>query len=163
MSDRPDLAFGPITPADASAIAAWVPAPADVIRFAGPEMAFPFSQEAFLAGASDSWWIFVLRDRGRLVATGSFGTKGEGEARIGRVLVDPACRGKGYGRSVMEHLIARAFDLPEIDRISLGVYENNMSARTLYEDLGFVDAGGRRTDDVEGEPWIGMRLVLARP
>ena len=55
---------------------------------------------------------------------------------IGNVVIAEAHRGKGYGKTLVTHMInlARSYKLPEV-RIS--VFSENVDALLLYSDLGF--------------------------
>lgn len=81
--------------------------------------------------------------------------------RIGFILVDPAQRGKGYGRTLVETAIAYARDFLGAEVMELGVYANNPGAKALYEKLGFVETH-IETEEHMGEPWdcIEMELCL---
>ena len=72
---------------------------------------------------------------------------------------EPAARGRGVGRAVLEHVvaIARARDL----QAHLWVVEGNR-AQQLYESAGFVPDGGREPLH-EGSELMMRHLVLARP
>ena len=67
----------------------------------------------------------------------------DSSVRFGFVIVNPAMRGKGYGKELLqlgieyvkEHLSAR--------RIDLGVFDNNESARHCYESVGFAEYARR--------------------
>ncbi len=151
--------FGPLTRADAECVASWVTSPSELLMFAGPALSFPITAEAFLATATDSWWLFGLSDESCLVGTGSVGIKNAGVARIGRVLVNPDRRGEGWGRVLVGRLLHTAATLPGVETITLGVFEQNLAARALYESMGFVDTGARTTTDVEGT-WTSVQMAL---
>jgi ribosomal protein S18 acetylase RimI-like enzyme len=58
--------------------------------------------------------------------------------RVGHVfgvVTDPACRGRGHGRAIMQGLVAR-FDEAGIRRVDLNASPDGMS---LYRKLGFAD------------------------
>lgn len=63
-------------------------------------------------------------------------------ARISKLLVgDPEARGKGYGRQILNELLRIGFDTLGMHRITLGVYDYNVSAIKLYESCGFSKEG----------------------
>lgn len=63
-------------------------------------------------------------------------------ARISKLLVgDPNARGKGYGRQIIQELLRIGFDTLGMHRITLGVYDYNVSAIKLYESCGFSKEG----------------------
>lgn len=146
---------------DVERISSWVASATEVLTFAGPSLAYPFTAGEFFESAAGRWETFVLRTRSAAVATGALEDKGQGEVRIGRVLVDPDHRGRGLGRTMMKLLIDRAAARPGAACLALSVFEGNRTARALYESLGFTDSGGRVSVHVGQEVWIGLELKLA--
>jgi len=69
-------------------------------------------------------------------------------AEVRKVMVDPARRGQGLARRVVEALLRDA-DAHGVEVLSLGARGNNHAALTLYASLGFV-VTGRRPD------WIAV-------
>ena len=66
-------------------------------------------------------------------------------ARISRLLIgDAEARGKGYGRQMIQELLRIGFDALGLHRITLGVYDYNVSAIQLYESCGFSKEGFMR-------------------
>jgi ribosomal protein S18 acetylase RimI-like enzyme len=63
------------------------------------------------------------------------------KAFIAAMYVDPACRGKGAGRALMEHAYAFAASLDGVRQVGLGVTAGNAPAVALYESLGFQSYG----------------------
>ena len=63
--------------------------------------------------------------------------------RFGFVILDPALRGKGYGKEMLRLGIAYVKDHLSASRIDLGVFENNENARHCYEAAGFKEYGRR--------------------
>lgn len=65
------------------------------------------------------------------------------EAHITSVTIARAFRGQGYGRELMHHLLDTA-RFRVVRQVTLEVRESNVTARTLYESLGFHKAGIRK-------------------
>jgi len=118
-----------------------------------------WSEDEFTAFIDDNGIIaLVIRVRRRLgkphVAGFIICRSAGGEAEILTVAVDPANRGKGYGRSLIEEAMRRLYH-DRIEALFLEVDETNVSALHLYRALGFVqvaerkayyaDSAGRRT------------------
>lgn len=85
------------------------------------------------------------------------------EIRLGFVIVDDQRRGKGYGKEMLSLAIRFAFDLVKVQKISLGVFENNEIAVKCYESCGFKRIQAENTESYRcmGEVWncIEMELV----
>lgn len=58
---------------------------------------------------------------------------------LGFIIVDPAIRGKGYGKEMLRLVIKYAFEILNVSRITLGVFDNNPAAHYCYKAAGFVD------------------------
>lgn len=74
-------------------------------------------------------------------------------ARMSRLLIgDANARGKGYGRQIIQELLRIGFDTLGLHRITLGVYDYNVSAIQLYESCGFSKEGFMRDSSLlEGQ------------
>jgi ribosomal-protein-alanine N-acetyltransferase len=64
------------------------------------------------------------------------------EAQILDIAVDPARRGKGFAKALMQYAIIVAMD-KGAEVLALEVRSSNAAAITLYERLGFVRVGLR--------------------
>jgi RimJ/RimL family protein N-acetyltransferase len=83
---------------------------------------------------------------------------------IGRVLIDPARRGKGLGGALMQEVVRIGFDELGLHRLQLGVYDFNLGAIACYERAGFV-IEGRMRDSTRGSTgyWSGYLMALLEP
>jgi predicted GNAT family N-acyltransferase len=73
---------------------------------------------------------------GRVVATGRL-LLGDGTATIGRMAADPAVRGRGHGRAVLDELHRQA-GLRGVTEIALHA---QLAARGFYERAGYTAVG----------------------
>ncbi len=71
-----------------------------------------------------------------------------GTVRFGFVIVDPECRGGGMGREMLRLAAEYARDVLKAQRVTLGVFSDNLSARRCYEAVGFRPAGETKTYDL---------------
>lgn len=58
---------------------------------------------------------------------------------IGFIVIDPRKRGKGYGKEMIEAALNYAFENLKVERVTLGVFENNVAAHRCYLSAGFID------------------------
>ena len=70
---------------------------------------------------------------------------------IGGVVVDAPEQGKGVGRAAMVTLIRWLFAKPGTDAVRLSYQPHNVSARTMYEGLGFVETDIPVDDEIMAE------------
>lgn len=115
----------------------WVESPAACKRWAGPDVRFPMTPETLcldIGFADDNAFWYV--SGGAMVAFGQLLRKDNGWMHLARIIVDPAARGRGYGRRLCLGLIRIAVQ-KGCQKLSLNVYRNNLKALCLYADLGF--------------------------
>ena len=67
----------------------------------------------------------------------------DSSVRFGFVIIDPALRGKGYGKELLRLGTEYVKENLDATRIDLGVFENNGSARHCYEAAGFTEYAER--------------------
>lgn len=121
---------------------------------------FPWTEGIFRDCIRAGYYC-VLLTRGREVFGYGVMTVAAQEAHLLNLCVDPDCQGRGYGRKLLQHLLARARALGAL-RMLLEVRVSNLAAQGLYERSGFIEIGIRRgyyPDHVGREDAI----VLTRP
>ena len=83
--------------------------------------------------------VYVIRDEGHIVATGTLCIKHTLEftiADIESVVVSSKCRGRGYGKELMTTMIEAAKSL-NVHHIQLTSNPARVAANQLYQELGF--------------------------
>lgn len=84
-------------------------------------------------------------------------------ARLGFVIVDDAKRGKGYGKQLVSSALKYAFDELKADKVTLGVFENNIPAINCYLSCGFKIVENEIIESYQcmGEIWncIEMEII----
>ena len=83
--------------------------------------------------------VYVIRDEGHIVATGTLCIKHTLEftiADIESVVVSSNCRGRGYGKELMAAMIEAAKKM-NVHHIHLTSNPARVAANRLYQELGF--------------------------
>ena len=83
--------------------------------------------------------VYVIRDEGHIVATGTLCIKHMLEftiADIESVVVSSKCRGRGYGKELMTAMIEAAEKM-NVHHIQLTSNPARVAANRLYQELGF--------------------------
>ena len=80
--------------------------------------------------------------------------------RFGFILIDPARRGQGLGRQMLELAIRYAREFLKAEDVCLGVYSNNPGAVALYKKLGFRDTREVEESHYMGETWYCREMLL---
>jgi N-acetylglutamate synthase-like GNAT family acetyltransferase len=97
---------------------------------------------------------FVIEDEsGRLLGAAA-GYTWAGVSEIKQMWVDPACRGRGYGRALLDAMVAEA-RRRGVSRIWVASYD--FQAPWLYERAGF-----RRVVELDGWPEGHVNVILCR-
>jgi len=143
----------PFTEEDIDRLIGWIPSEDALLRWTASSFAFPLTREHLRRHLQES------AERGdrlifKAVETASGAVRGHIELggidprnrslRIGRVLLDPAVRGRGLGVAMMRRAVAIAFDQLGMHRVELGVFDVNPQAIACYERAGFRKDGMRR-------------------
>lgn len=80
--------------------------------------------------------------------------------RFGFVIVDPALRGCGNGKKMLQLAIEYAKNNLCASKITLGVFVNNDSARHCYESVGFHPVGRNEIYKMPVGEWECMEMEL---
>lgn len=84
------------------------------------------------------------------------------ELRFGFVIVDPARRGQGIGKTMLQMGLSYAFSVYQAKRVSLGVYEQNIPAVSCYRGIGFVPTGRTESYTILGEELEVIEMAVDR-
>lgn len=140
----------PFTEADIDRVLPWITSREDLYLWTAWSFGFPLTREHLLQHMKES---AERGDRLLYKAVNSedqtvFGHVELGaidhrnrSLRIGRVLIDPACRGRGLGAGMMQATVDLAFEQFEMHRVELWVFDNNPRAIASYERVGFKREG----------------------
>jgi ribosomal protein S18 acetylase RimI-like enzyme len=115
--------------------------------------------------ADPEWPVYLLEENGEAVAfCQMIPTKDSDDdaTRIGHITslhVLPDLRGHGYGRVLMDHVLAE-FQRRGFAEVTLWVLEENRSARAFYEKYGFRLDGGSRRYPRTNVPEVRYRIGL---
>ncbi len=82
------------------------------------------------------------------------------KAIIWGMYVAPETRGSGIGRALMNDVIIRARQLPDLEQLSLTVVTDNTAARQLYLSFGFEIYGLERHALKLGERYLDEEYMV---
>jgi len=81
--------------------------------------------------------------------------------RLGFIIVNPALRGKGYGKTLINEAIKYAKNTLNAKEINLGVFENNESAYHCYKSVGFKKVRiDKNAFTFQNESWNCVEMIL---
>ena len=76
--------------------------------------------------------------------------------RISRVLVAPGHQGKGYCRQMVTAILKIGFEVLQLHRICLGVYDFNSAAISCYKKAGLLTEGTNRDCLLFKDKWWSL-------
>jgi ribosomal protein S18 acetylase RimI-like enzyme len=85
--------------------------------------------------------LVIDDDDGGLAGYAAGRVSEDGEGYLDFLVVDPARRGGGAGRALVQAITRRLLVVATLDRVSLTVQDHRTPARSLYERLGFRPDG----------------------
>ncbi|WP_442604222.1 GNAT family N-acetyltransferase [Paenibacillus sp. KN14-4R] len=93
----------------------------------------------------NSFVVGAYTDEGKLIGMFGFkreqGLKSKHKGFIWGVYVKPEYRGEGIARMLLEDVIRRSKALEDLRQINLAVVTTNVSAKRLYQSVGFETIG----------------------
>ncbi|MFL6264280.1 MAG: GNAT family N-acetyltransferase [Thermoanaerobaculia bacterium] len=143
----------PFTEADIEPLLGWIRSHEELLLWTASSFGYPLTREHIQQHLRDSAargdrLIFkaVDSESGETIGHVELGAidARNRSARVGRVLLAPAARGRGLGTAMMRATLAYAFDVLQVHRAELGVFDVNPRALACYERAGFRREGVRR-------------------
>ncbi len=85
------------------------------------------------------------------------------KADFGILIGDRASWGKGYATQATKLVIDYAFSVLNLNRVYLGVLESNPSASTIYRNIGFLEEGRKKQDQLfQGQYVDSLIMAITR-
>lgn len=84
--------------------------------------------------------------------------------RLGFVIVDDSKRGMAYGKEMLELALKYSFEILKVEKVTLGVFDNNMPAYYCYKAVGFREAemAEEGSCNICGETWKILELEIEK-
>lgn len=163
----------PFTEDDIDRVIPWITSHEDLLFWTAHSFGYPLRREHLqqhmrdCAAAGDRL-IFkaVDSDSGEAVGYIELGAidRDNQALRIGRVLLSPASRGRGFGVEMMRAALRKSFDEMGMHRVTLYVLNVNPKAIACYERVGFRHEGvGREAFKVADGYWDILTMSILAP
>lgn len=145
----------------------WINSPKFLLQWGGPAFEYPLTEnqlERYIENANNDkseTLVYKVSDKetGDIIGHISLGKidRKNKSARVGKVLVgDKNTRGKGIGQQMIKEILRIAFDELQLHRVSLGVFDFNVSAIACYEKAGFIKEGLHRDSRKNGNEYWSL-------
>lgn len=154
----------PFSIEDAPVILSWIKDKTDFRKWSADRYSsYPPKPEDMLAQyANDNIFPFTaINDAGKVIGhlILRYSDSSKTVIRLGFIIIDNQLRGKGYGKQMLELAIQKAQRDYKVQKITLGVFDNNPSAIRCYESVGFT-VTGTDTYLIDGERWMGKEMEI---
>lgn len=103
---------------------------------------YPWTKGIFSDCIRSNYLCFVSELNEKIVSYGAL-SYGAGESHILNISVTKTEQGKGYGKQLLQHMMAQAKQV-QADMVLLEVRGSNKNAIALYENQGFNEIGIRK-------------------
>ncbi len=116
-------------------------------------------------GNDNIWGMTAFNETGVVGHfTMRFPDDNQNELRLGFVIIDDEQRGKGLGKEMLNLAIRFAFEFVRVNKISLGVFENNAVAIQCYKSCGFKEVSLQNIESYlcMGETWNCIEMELTQ-
>ena len=142
----------------------WISSPELCFQWSGLSFTYPLTNEQlaqYIEHANElnaKKFVFKAIDRATEEVVGhiSIAIDANDCARIGKVFITPNTRGKGYGKQLMNGILAFIFDELQLHKASLGVFDFNETAYNCYINVGFVHEGMLREGRKLGDQYFNL-------
>ncbi|MDJ0920852.1 MAG: GNAT family protein [Henriciella sp.] len=159
------------TTRDIDELLTWFETERDVLQWAGAHLPYPLQRGHIRElvfqhrGKSPTREVWCLcNDADAMVGHYQLGYSSRlRQATLGRIAINPACRGQGLATKLMSLAIPQAFSQAWVNRLELRVYDFNTPAIVAYTRAGFVHEGTRRqSTPIEDTFWNTHVMSLLR-
>lgn len=141
--------------------------PVFLLQWGGPGFDYPLSDtqlEKYIENANNEnsetmVYKVVDNDTDETIGHISLGNidRKNKSARVGKVIVgEKNTIGKGIGQQMIKEILKIAFDDLQLHRVSLGVFDYNVSAIACYERSGFIKVGLLRDSRKNGDEYWSL-------
>lgn len=168
------LRLRPYKSSDADFLLSWLSDERTVALWKADRFFWPLTKEQLAAYGRDfeadchAAAFTALSETGKPVGHFSFRRLDwqKNRGHMGFIVVDPAARGKGYGRQMVHQALQYAFGILGLEAVTLGVYDCNQAASRCYEAEGFrrIDREGFEESQVSfgEETWVYYYMEARR-
>ncbi len=167
------LRLRPYKKCDAKYVVSWIRDEQTFLKWSAGRIGFefPITEEVMNAHFAefedtDSFWQMTAFDETGVVGhmIMRFLDAEKKVLRFGFIIVDASKRGKGYGKGMLELALKYAFEILKVEKVTIGVFDNNESAYRCYQSLGFKICEKKPFEmyDIKGERWKCLELEFEK-
>lgn len=132
---------------DAKYIVNWIDSEEDFVKWCANLITYPLTEESLketkdrFENNENKWLFTALDEKGTpvgFIAMMSVDYE-KNSVHLGFVIVDSSKRNSGFGKQMVNQAVKYAFEILNMSRVTLKVFDNNPSAHKCYQNVGFVD------------------------
>lgn len=165
------LRLRPYKSCDAKYIIDWINNEEEFAKWCANLITYPFTEESMKITQErfenyENGWLFTsINKKGTPIGFLSM-SKADYEknsVHLGFIIVDSSKRNKGFGKQMINQALKYAFEILNVSRVTLKVFDNNPTAHICYQKLGFVDVRhGENTFPYKDEMWGYYDMVIEK-
>ncbi|QOL16847.1 GNAT family N-acetyltransferase [Dickeya dianthicola] len=126
------------TAADYPRLIRWIDSAELNLLWGGPTYSFPLTAAQLADHLANPQFVpYLFEHQGDVVGFVELYQVEPRHSRLCRVFIDPAYRGRGLAREMLQAAIRQAAQRFEAQTVSLSVFTHNRSALRCYQSLGF--------------------------
>ena len=141
------LRIRPYKSNDSKFIVNWISTEEEFVKWCANLINYPFTEESMeitkeTFEKNENGWLFTAIDKNGLPIGFLSMSKADYEnnsVHLGFIIVDSSKRNNGYGKEMIRVAIKYAFEILNVSRVTLKVFDNNPRAHACYKSLGFID------------------------
>lgn len=103
-----------------------------------PRGHYPWTPQQIHKLAAERKELTVIEQNGNVIAFANlYDLKPDRYAFIGNVIIESRFRNQGFGREIIQYMIAIAIKKYQLKELRISVFSENVQALLLYADMGF--------------------------
>lgn len=141
------LRLRPYKSCDAKYIVSWISSEEEFVKWCANLITYPFTEESMNKiqesfENNEKGWLFTAIDKKGIPIGFMSMSKADYEndsVHLGFIIVDSSKRSSGFGKQMINQAIKYSFEILNVSRVTLKVFDNNPTAHYCYQNVGFID------------------------
>ena len=163
------LRIRPYRSSDCEKIRSWIVDEETHLKWCAGVLPFGFTKEEFennLSEGQKEWGdngFTATDEKDEPVGFFKFNVNSKENAGFFKcIIVDGAMRGVGLGKRMLTKAVKYAFEIADVDKVRLIVFDDNPAAVSCYAKVGFQTEAVLEPLESNGQKWGRTRLVIKR-
>ncbi len=158
------ITLKPFSIADLPQLNQWIEDERQLVQFAGDYFTFPIDTKQISDYLDNkNRYVFQVRHQAYPIGHAEIYREGPEQAKLCRILLSDANRGKGLGKATLNKLLYKCFNELAINTVHLNVFDWNIIAIRCYESCGFqIIPNQITTIYYQDEAWQTIKMAIKK-